>query len=93
MKKINYDFVSDEEKKQLNTLLNFENYRIDYLVAELKRLPKQEYYLKGLLNKDEYEQLTSNFANDTYLDYVGHMSEFWDNEIKDIDKCIRFLRK
>lgn len=92
MKKINYDFVSDEEKKQLNTLLNFENYRIDYLVAELKRLPKQEYYLKGLLNKDEYEQLTSNFANDTYLDYVGHMPEFWDNEIKDIDKCIRFLR-
>lgn len=92
MKKINYDFLSDEEKKQLNTLLNFENYRIDYLVAELKRLPKQEYYLKGLLNKDEYEQLTSNFANDTYLDYVGHMSEFWDNEIKDIDKCFRFLR-
>ena len=92
LKQIDYKDAPDELKNQLKRLFNYENYRIDYLVAELKRLPKQEYYLKGLLNKDEYEKLTSNFANDTYLDYAGQLSEFWDGEIKDINKCIVFMR-
>lgn len=92
IKQIDYDTATEETKIQLKTLFNFDNYRIDYLVAELKRLSKQEYYLKGLLNKDEYKKLTSNFANDIYLEYAEQLSEFWDNEIKDINKCIYFLR-
>ncbi|HVI40998.1 MAG TPA: hypothetical protein VM577_10080 [Anaerovoracaceae bacterium] len=92
IKQIDYEASSIELKEQLNTLFNFENYRIDYLIAELKRLPKQEFYLKGLLSKDEYEGLTSNFANDTYLEYAGHLQDFWNKEIKDINKCIYFLR-
>ena len=86
------DAVSDEMKKRLNTLFNFDNYRIDYLVSELKRLPKQEYFLRGILTQEECNNLISDYANDSYLEYAIHIQDFWDNGIKNEDKCIRFLR-
>jgi len=86
------DAVSDEMKKRLNTLFNFDNYLIDLLVAELKRLPKQEYFLRGILTQEECNNLISNYAIDSYLEYATHIQDFWDNGIKNEDKCIRFLR-
>lgn len=92
LKAIDIATVSDELKKRLNTLFNFDNYMIKYLVAELKRLPKQEYYLRGILTQEECHDLVSNFANDSYLEYVTHIQDFWDDDIKNLEKCIQFLR-
>ncbi len=92
LKKLDIDKLSASERKHLETLFNIGDYRIDYLVAELKRLPKHEYYLKGLLTKDEFNGLTSNFADDTYMDYAEHINDFWNNGIINYEKCVRFLR-
>lgn len=92
LKKLDIDKLSASERKHLETLFNIGDNRIDYLVAELKRLPKYEYYLKGLLTKDEFNGLTSNFADDTYMDYAEHINDFWNNGIIDYEKCVRFLR-
>lgn len=92
LKKLDINKLSASERKLLETLFNIGDYRIDYLVAELKRLPKHEYYLKGLLTKDEFNGLTSNFADDTYMDYAEHINDFWNNGIINYEKCVRFLR-
>ncbi|TGE38610.1 hypothetical protein E4K67_11885 [Desulfosporosinus fructosivorans] len=92
LKKLDVDKLSESERTHLKTLLNIGNNRIDYLVAELKRLPKHEYYLKGLLTKDEFNGLTSNFANDAYMDYAEHINDFWNDGIINYEKCVRFLR-
>lgn len=92
LKAIDIVATSEEMKKRLNTLFNFYNYRIDYLVAELKRLPKLEYFLRGILTQEECNNLISNYANDSYLEYSAHIQDFWDNDIKNKDKCIQFLR-
>lgn len=92
LKKLDIDKLSPSERKHLETLFNIGDYSIDYLVAELKRLPKHEYYLKGLLTKDEFNGLTSNFADDTYMDYAEHINDFWNNGITNYEKCVRFLR-
>lgn len=82
LKALDIATASDEVKKRLNTLFNFDNYRFDYLVAELKRLPKQEYFLRGILTQEECNNLISNYANDSYLKYATHIQDFWDNDIK-----------
>ncbi len=92
LKKLDVDKLSDCERTHLETLFNIGNYRINNLVAELKRLPKHEYYLKGLLTKDEFNGLTSNFANDTYMNYAERINDFWNDGIIDYEKCVRFLR-
>jgi len=92
LKQIDITAASDEMKKRLNTLFNFDNYRIDHLVVELKRLPKLEYFLRGILTEEECNDLISNYANDRYLEYATHIQDFWYNDIKNKDKCIRFLR-
>jgi len=92
LKAIDIAIASDEEMKRLNKLLNFDNYRIDHLVVELKRLPKLEYFLRGILTQEECNNLISNYVNDNYLEYAAHIHDFWNNEIKNKDKCIRFLR-
>ena len=65
LKAIDIAAASDEVKKRLNTLFNFDNYRIDHLVAELKRLPKLEYFLRGILNQEECNNLISNYKMTT----------------------------
>jgi hypothetical protein len=92
LKKLDIDKLSENERSHLETLFNIGNYRIDYLVAELKRLSKHEYYLKGLLTEDEFNGLTSNLANDIYMDYAEHMNDFWNDGIINYEKCLRFLR-
>ena len=92
LKKLDVDKLSESERTHLETLFNIGNYRIDYLVAELKRLHKHEYYLKGLLTKDEFNGLTSNFANDAYTDYAEHINDFLNDGIINYEKCVRFLR-
>lgn len=92
LKAIDIATASDELKEKINTLFNFDNYRIDYLVVELKRLPKLEYFLRGILTQEECSNLISNYANDSYINYATHIQDFWCNEIKSKDKCIQFLR-
>ena len=92
LKAIDIADASDEAMKRLNKLFNFDNYQIDHLVAELKRLPKQEYFLRGILTQEECNNLISNYVNDSYLEYATHIQDFWDNDIKNKDKCIQFLR-
>lgn len=89
---IDLNNTTDVHRKQLEKLFNIRSYRIDFLVSELKRLPKTEYYLSGLLTKDECESLSSNSANDLYLEYTKHIKEFWDDEIIDLGKCVTFLK-
>lgn len=92
LKKLDIDKLSESERLRLEILFNIGKYRIGYLVAELKRLSKHEYYLKGLLTKDEFDELTSNFANDTYIDYAEHINDFWNDGIINYEKCVYFLR-
>lgn len=92
LKAIDITSASDEVKKRLNKLFDFNNYKIDYLTAELKRLHKQEYFLRGILTQEECKNLISNYANDSYLKYANHIQDFWDNDIKNKDECIQFLR-
>ena len=92
LKTINITKLSKDEKKRIDRLFNFRNYRIDWLISNLKRLPRQEYYLKGLLTEEEYHNLVSDSANDSYMSYAEHIHEFWDNEVIDLPKCIQFLR-
>lgn len=92
LKRINLDTLTKTEKKRLNTLFNFDNYRIDYLIAELKHLPKQQYFLQGILTKEECSALLSNTVNESYLGYAEHISDFWSDEVLDLEKCIQFLR-
>lgn len=92
LKGINLDTLTETEEERLNTLFNFNNYRIDYLIAELKHLPKQQYYLQGILTKEECSALLSNTANESYMGYAAHISDFWDDEVLDLEKCIQFLR-
>lgn len=91
IKQIDYNSSPQELINQLNTLLNFGNYKINFFIGALKRLSKQDYYLKGLLSQDEYRRLTSDNINNEYLEYSTHISDFWDNGITDIEKCIKFL--
>lgn len=92
IKTISIGDLSEKESKQLKKLFNFRNYRIDYLIAELNHLPKQEYFLQGILSKEECSKLLSNAANDAYMNYAKHIDEFWENdEIYSIEKCIQFL--
>lgn len=81
-----------DEKERLQKLFNFENYRIDLLVAELKRLPKSEYYLRGILTQEECNNLISNYANDTYLAYAARIQSFDEDSTKSKEDCIEFLR-
>lgn len=92
LKAIDIADASDEMKKRLKVLFSFDNYRIDHLIAELKRLTKQEYFLRGILTQEECNNLISNYAKDSYLEYAAHIQDFLDNDIKNKDKCIRFLR-
>lgn len=92
LKELNIDSLSKSERERLKKLFNIGNYRIDHLVAELKRFPKHDYYLKGLLTKDEFNGLTSNVANDIYMNHIEHIDEFWDDGIINYEKCIYFLR-
>lgn len=92
LKTLNLDTLSDEEKKRLDKLFNFRNYRIDHLISEIKHLPKQEYFLRGLLSQKEYDTLVSQHANDSYLSYAEHIEDFWEDGVLDLPKCIQFLR-
>ena len=89
---INYNILPEEQKKQLNKVFNFGSYRIDRLVSEIRHLPKQSYYLQGIITKDEMNSLSSNLFIDKYTEYVSHIKEFWDNEVIDYDKCLTLLR-
>lgn len=89
---INYEVLSDEKKKQINKLFNFGSYRIDRLASEIRHMPKQSYYLQGLLTEKELNNLSSNLFIDKYTEYVSHLKEFWDNEIIDYNKCLTLLR-
>lgn len=84
--------ATSDEKERLCKLFNFENYRIDLLIAELKRLPKSEYYLRGILTQEECNNLISNYANDTYLAYADLIQRFDEDSAKSKEDCIRFLR-
>ena len=92
LKTLNTNDFTEKENSRLEKLFNFRSYRIDYLVSNLKHLPRQEYYLHGLLSQEEYSSLVGDTANDTYLNFVEHISDFWDDEILDLSKCIQFLR-
>lgn len=92
LKSLNLEALTEPEKSRLDKLFNFGNYRIDYLVSNLKHLPKQDYFLRGLLSEDEYHSIASQTANDSYISYVEHINEFWNDEVIDIKKCIQFLR-
>lgn len=92
LKELGISSCTEEMLSRLNTLFNFDNYRIDYLVTELNNLPKQEYFLKGLLTQEECDKLISNYQNDRYLEYSSKIMEFWNDKIIDKEKCIFFLR-
>ena len=92
LKTIEITKVTDKEKERLNKLFNFRNYRIDYLISNLKHLPRQEYYLKGLLSEKEYNKLISQTANDSYLSCAENIADFWDDEVLNLESCIQFLR-
>lgn len=92
IKEIEIDNCSEEMLVRLNKLFNFDNYRIDYLIAELKQIPKQEYFLRGLLTQEECDKLISNYQNDSYLKYEANIDKFWKNEIINKEDCIKFLR-
>ena len=92
LKSLNIKTLTESEKKRLDKLFNLGNYRIDYLVSNLKHLPKQDYYLRGLLTEDEYHSIVSQTANDSYISYVEHINDFWCDEVIDLEKCIQFLR-
>lgn len=89
---INYNALSKEKKKQINKLFNFGSYRIDRLASEIRHLPKQSYFLQGIINEDEMNSLSSNLFTDKYTEYVSHIKEFWDNEVIDYNKCLTLLR-
>lgn len=89
---INYNALSEKQKKQINKLFNFGSYRIDRLASEILHLPKQSYFLQGIINEDEMNSLSSNLFIDKYTEYVSHIREFWDNEVIDYEKCLILLR-
>lgn len=92
LKAFDISAATADEKERLHNLFNFENYRIDHLVAELKRLPKSEYYLRGILTQEECNNLISNYANDTYLAYAALIQSFDEDSTKSKEDCIQFLR-
>ena len=92
LKSLKIEELSEEKKKFLNKLFNFRNYRIDYLISHLRHLPRQQYYLSGLLTEEEYRGLVNDAANDSYMSYAEHIEEFWDDEVLDLQKCVQFLR-
>lgn len=89
---IDLNSLTLKENKRLCTLLNLRSYRLDQLIAELRHLPKQEFFLRGLLSEKEYTTLINQHANDQYLAYAERIHEFWNDEILDLQRCIRFLR-
>lgn len=92
LKSINMEEISDDKKKHLNKLFDFANYRIDCLTSNIKHLPRQEYFLRGILTQEEYKCLVGDTANDIYLKHALHINDFWDGEIIDLKKCINFLK-
>lgn len=92
LKAFDISTATADEKGRLHKLFNFENYRIDPLVAELKRLPKSEYYLRGILTQEECNNLISNHANDMYLTHAGLIQKFDEDSTKSKEDCIKFLR-
>lgn len=92
LKTVDIKTHSEDEKKRLDRLFNFGNYRIDGLISHLKHLPRQDYYLRGLLTEEEYRNLVSDSANDSYMSFAKHINEFWNDEVIDLSKCIQFLR-
>ena len=92
LKTIDITNISEDEKKRIDKLFNFRNYRIDWLISSIRHLPRQDYYLKGLLTEGEYHSLVSDMANDTYMSYAEHINDFWDDEVLDLQKCIQFFK-
>lgn len=84
--------LSSNEHKLVEELFDFSHYSIYYLVAELKRLPKHEYYIKEILEEAEFEGLASNLLNDKYIEQAEQIKSFWDTRIVDYKKCIGFLQ-
>lgn len=91
LKKIDINEVTEEIKNSLNQLFSFKNYKIDYFNAELKRLSKQEYFLKGILSQKECDNLISSIIIDEYMKEFDQLNDFWNVEIKDYNKCIKLL--
>ena len=87
LNKMNLSEMDVTERQLVERMLNIGSYRIDHFISELKRLPKQEYYLSGLLTREECVVLTSNNTNDRYLEYAEHIDEFWKDKIIDSTFC------
>ncbi len=92
IKKINLSTCSVELKNALERLFYFRNYHYEHLIAELKEIPKNEYFLRGILTSQECSNLISNYENEQYIKYALNINEFWSEKIIDIEKCIIFLR-
>ena len=92
LKAINFDNLSEDDKKRLNALFNFGSYRIDRLVSEIKHLPKQTYYLYRIMTEDEVNTILSNQFVDKYSEYATDINEFWRDEIIDYQKCIVYFK-
>lgn len=89
---IDLSIATPDEKKQIDTLFNIHSFRLDGLIGELKKFPKEQLYLSGILNKVEYENIVSNHYNELYMNCINNLTRFWDFEVIDLKECIRFTK-
>ena len=89
---ISLSTATPDEKKQIDTLFNIHSYRLDGLIGELKKFPREQLYLSGILNKVEYENIVSNHHNELYMTYISNLSRFWNFEVIDLKECVRFTK-
>ncbi len=92
LKKVKYDESEPKLKEQLNVLFDFPKHDILMLASEIKNFPKQELYIQGIINDEEYKDLIGEYSKDEYWNIVKNLNNFRAEEIKDYEMCIRFMR-
>ena len=93
LKTINYDESDPKLKEQLNNLFDFPKYDILMLASEIKHFPKQELYIQGIINQDDYKSFVDEYARDEYLKNVNDMNDFKSENIVDYGMCIKFMTR
>lgn len=92
LKEIDLTKIDFKGKESFYKFITSTHYKIDFFIAELKRLPKNEYYLKGLLTKDEHNNLTNNYISDNYLSKANKIQVFGKYNEDSKSDYIQFLK-
>lgn len=92
---LDFKNCSGENRSQLTALLDYPAHDLSTLYSELRKMPRQEYYLQGLLSEEEFKACINNQEIAVFQKAYEGISGFWnpaDKTVLNYQQCIRFLK-